>query len=88
MYLPIMLNSIVHVLVYLHYVLAALGKHSMWSPYLTQLQLTQFVVGTRSAWKAAFFVALSCLVFPPFARQVIQDLACRIHCCRRYDIYI
>lgn len=44
MYLPIMLNSIVHVLVYLHYVLAALGRHSWWSPYLASLQLTQFVV--------------------------------------------
>lgn len=44
MYLPIMLNSIVHVLVYLHYVLTALGRHSWWSRHLTKLQLTQFVV--------------------------------------------
>lgn len=46
MYLPIMLNSIVHVLVYLNYVLTALGKQSWswWSRYLTQLQLAQFVV--------------------------------------------
>lgn len=47
MYLPIMLNSIVHVLVYLHYVLAALGRHSWWSPYLASLQLTQFLVRER-----------------------------------------
>lgn len=46
MYLPIMLNSIVHVLVYLHYVLTALGKQSWswWSRHLTKLQLAQFVV--------------------------------------------
>lgn len=47
MYLPIMLNSIVHVLVYLHYVLAALGRQSWWSRYLTSLQLTQFLVSER-----------------------------------------
>ncbi|CAM9315700.1 unnamed protein product [Choristocarpus tenellus] len=44
MYLPIMLNSLVHVLVYLHYVFTALGMNSWWGPYLAGLQLTQFVV--------------------------------------------
>ncbi|CAM9542259.1 unnamed protein product, partial [Discosporangium mesarthrocarpum] len=44
MYLPIMLNSIVHVLVYLHYVFTAMGWESFWGPYLAGLQMTQFAV--------------------------------------------
>jgi hypothetical protein len=40
MYLPILLNSLVHVLVYLHYFCTCIGFHSWWSPYLTSLQVT------------------------------------------------
>ncbi|CAN0200875.1 unnamed protein product, partial [Laminaria digitata] len=59
MYLPIMLNSIVHVLVYLHYVLTALRRHSWWSRHLTSLQLAQFVViFVQSA--AALYYGPSC----------------------------
>lgn len=43
MYLPIMLNSANHMLIYLHYLLATLGIHSFWSSYITSLQLIQFI---------------------------------------------
>ena len=44
MYLPIMLNSANHMLVYLHYLLATLGLNSWWAPYITSLQLAQFII--------------------------------------------
>eukprot|EP00752_Nemacystus_decipiens_P010947 g9729.t1 len=71
MYLPIMLNSIVHVLVYLHYVLTALGKPSWswWSRHLTRLQLAQFVVIlVQSA--TAFYRGPSC-GSPDFVKVVL-----------------
>jgi len=43
MYLPILLNAIVHVLMYSHYLVAALGLSTPWKPYLTSMQLLQFV---------------------------------------------
>jgi GNS1/SUR4 family len=43
MYLPILLNSANHMLVYLHYLLATLGVQSSWASYITSLQLLQFV---------------------------------------------
>ncbi|CAM9849118.1 unnamed protein product [Chrysoparadoxa australica] len=42
LYAPILLNSLVHVLVYLHYMLASMGIQAWWSPFLTALQLGQF----------------------------------------------
>jgi GNS1/SUR4 family len=39
MYLPILANSLTHVLVYCHYILTGLGMHAWWSPYLTLLQV-------------------------------------------------
>ena len=44
MYLPILLNSANHMLVYLHYLLASLGRQSWYAPYITSMQLLQFVV--------------------------------------------
>jgi len=44
MFLPIFLNSSVHVLMYGHYLVTSLGLKSWWRPYLTALQLTQFVL--------------------------------------------
>jgi hypothetical protein len=44
MYLPILLNSANHTLLYLHYLLATLGLKSWWAPYITSLQLLQFCV--------------------------------------------
>lgn len=43
MYLPVLLNAMVHVLMYLHYLLTAIGVHSWWRPYLTSIQILQFV---------------------------------------------
>lgn len=42
MYLPILLNSANHTMIYLHYLLATLGLRSFWAPYITSMQLTQF----------------------------------------------
>ena len=44
MFLPILLNSIVHVLMYSHYFVTALGIKSWWRQHLTTLQLCQFVL--------------------------------------------
>jgi hypothetical protein len=44
MYLPILLNSLNHALVYLHYLLATLGLQSWWAPYITTMQLAQFII--------------------------------------------
>ena len=44
MYLPILLNSANHMLVYLHYLLATLGIRAWWSPYITSMQLGQFAL--------------------------------------------
>ena len=55
MYLPIILNAFVHVLMYSHYLVTALGIRSWWRPYLTSLQLIQFIlISTQSimAWNA------------------------------------
>jgi len=50
MYLPILLNAFVHVLMYSHYLVAALGLPTPWKPYLTSMQLTQFaLIATQSA---------------------------------------
>jgi elongation of very long chain fatty acids protein 4 len=53
MYLPILLNSIVHILMYSHYLAAAHGIKSWWKPYLTSIQLIQFCIiayQSISAW--------------------------------------
>lgn len=42
MFLPILLNALVHVLMYSHYLVTALGIKSWWRQYLTSLQLLQF----------------------------------------------
>merc|ERR1719453_1744184 len=43
MYLPILLNALVHVMMYSHYLVAALGMSTPWKPYLTSMQLLQFI---------------------------------------------
>jgi len=49
MYLPLILNAGVHVLMYSHYLVAALGLPTPWRPWLTSIQLTQFVlIATQS----------------------------------------
>lgn len=50
MYLPILLNAIVHVLMYSHYLVSAMGLSTPWKPYLTSMQLLQFItIATQSA---------------------------------------
>jgi GNS1/SUR4 family len=44
MYLPILANSLTHVLVYCHYILTGLGMHAWWSPYLTLLQVRVYAI--------------------------------------------
>lgn len=39
MYLPVLVNSLVHVAVYLHYFLTCIGIQPFWSPYLTSFQV-------------------------------------------------
>merc|ERR1719238_925444 len=50
MYLPILLNAFVHVLMYSHYLVSAIGLPTPWKPYLTSMLLTQFaLIATQSA---------------------------------------
>jgi len=50
MYLPVVLNGFVHVLMYSHYLVTAIGVKPWWRPYLTGLQLVQFLlIATQSA---------------------------------------
>jgi hypothetical protein len=44
MYLPILLNSGNHMLIYLHYLLATFGIRSWWASHITFLQLSQFIL--------------------------------------------
>ena len=44
MYLPILLNSIVHVFMYAHYLSTSYGIKAWWRPYLTSMQLIQFAI--------------------------------------------
>ena len=44
MYLPVLLNSIVHVLMYGHYAASAVGISTPWKPFLTKIQIFQFVI--------------------------------------------
>lgn len=50
MYLPIFLNALVHVLMYSHYLVSALGLSTPWKPYLTSMQLLQFVTIAVQSW--------------------------------------
>ncbi|TFJ81007.1 hypothetical protein NSK_007650 [Nannochloropsis salina CCMP1776] len=42
MYFPILVNSLCHVAVYLHYFCTCLGLNPWWSPHLATLQVAQF----------------------------------------------
>lgn len=43
-YLPALANSLVHVLMYSHYLLSAFGINTWWKKQLTSLQLVQFLI--------------------------------------------
>merc|ERR1719247_2932659 len=69
MFLPILLNSIVHVLMYSHYLVTALGIKSWWRQYLTSLQLIQFVaICTQST--VAYWTGPAC-GSPDFAKVLM-----------------
>lgn len=52
------INSLVHVVMYLYYLLAAMGprfeKYTWWKKYLTSFQITQFVVGSAHCFQLFF----------------------------------
>lgn len=54
MYLPILLNAVVHVIMYSYYALTSLGYKFWWKSLLTSMQLAQFVlISSQSfiAWR-------------------------------------
>eukprot|EP00735_Rhodelphis_limneticus_P015345 TRINITY_DN9573_c0_g1::TRINITY_DN9573_c0_g1_i1::g.12197::m.12197 TRINITY_DN9573_c0_g1::TRINITY_DN9573_c0_g1_i1::g.12197 ORF type:complete len:280 (-),score=70.06,sp/Q5M8U1/ELOV5_XENTR/33.10/3e-33,ELO/PF01151.13/2.9e-57 TRINITY_DN9573_c0_g1_i1:165-1004(-) len=55
-YLPVMLNSFVHVLMYTHYFLTSIGVKSWWRQHLTSMQLTQFLLIMFQSYYPLFFV--------------------------------
>eukprot|EP00036_Acanthoecidae_sp_10tr_P010565 CAMPEP_0182926516 /NCGR_PEP_ID=MMETSP0105_2-20130417/12122_1 /TAXON_ID=81532 ORGANISM="Acanthoeca-like sp., Strain 10tr" /NCGR_SAMPLE_ID=MMETSP0105_2 /ASSEMBLY_ACC=CAM_ASM_000205 /LENGTH=279 /DNA_ID=CAMNT_0025064413 /DNA_START=26 /DNA_END=865 /DNA_ORIENTATION=- len=65
-YLGVMLNSIVHVLMYSHYFVSAYQMATPWKPYLTSMQLIQFVI-IMSQSVIAFYTGPQC-GFPDFAK--------------------
>lgn len=44
MWIPILLNTFVHIVMYYYYILVCLGQNVWWKMYLTDLQLVQFVI--------------------------------------------
>jgi len=44
MFLPLFLNSFIHVLMYSHYLVTSFGIKGWWSKYLTSMQLIQFIL--------------------------------------------
>lgn len=74
MYLPVFLNSFVHVLMYAHYLVTALGIRSWWREYLTSLQLIQFVlISTQSLY--ALYRGPDCGV-PDWAKFLLIAYMC------------
>lgn len=70
MYLPILLNAIVHVLMYSHYLLTACGIKSWWRPYLTSLQITQFIAISSQSYLAYAKGGPGCGA-PDFAKLIL-----------------
>lgn len=69
MYLPILLNAIVHVLMYSHYLLTACGIKSWWRPYLTSLQISQFLAISSQSYLA--YIGGSSCGAPDFAKLIL-----------------
>jgi hypothetical protein len=58
-YFPILVNSLCHVAVYLHYFCTCLGVHSWWSSHLASLQVIQFAAIFLQS-SLAFYEGPSC----------------------------
>ena len=69
MFLPIVLNAFVHVLMYSHYFVTSLGFKAWWAPYLTGLQLIQFILIAAQNW-IAYQAGPTCGA-PDFAKVVL-----------------
>jgi len=58
-YLAVGLNSFVHVLMYSHYFISSFGVDTWWKPYLTSMQLIQFLlIAGQYVW--AYMIGDSC----------------------------
>jgi len=53
-WVPITANLVVHVIMYYYYTLSTLGIRSWWKPYLTVLQIVQFVVDVIFCYYASY----------------------------------
>eukprot|EP01123_Difflugia_compressa_P009950 TRINITY_DN348_c0_g1_i1.p1 TRINITY_DN348_c0_g1~~TRINITY_DN348_c0_g1_i1.p1 ORF type:complete len:308 (-),score=29.55 TRINITY_DN348_c0_g1_i1:169-1092(-) len=51
-WVPILLNLIVHVVMYYYYMMVSLGRSIWWKKYLTSLQIIQFVIDLVVCWYA------------------------------------
>lgn len=58
-WLPIVINLLVHVIMYAYYTLHALGYHIWWKKYLTVFQIMQFVVALTGCVLATAFLMLA-----------------------------
>lgn len=58
-FLPAMINSFVHIIMYLYYALAAMGptvaKYLWWKRYLTIIQLVQFTIAMTASAVALYY---------------------------------
>lgn len=58
-FLPAMINSFVHIIMYLYYALAAMGpsvaKYLWWKRYLTIIQLIQFTIAMTASAVALYY---------------------------------
>lgn len=52
-WVPIMINLLVHVIMYYYYFITSCGKHQIWwKKYLTVFQIAQFVIDLIACWSA------------------------------------
>jgi len=69
LYLPAFLNCVIHVMMYSHYFVTAIGYKSWWSQYLTSLQLIQFIL-IASQCLIGFYRGSDCGL-PDFAKVTL-----------------
>jgi len=69
LFLPALLNCIVHVFMYSHYLVATFKMSTPWKPLLTQMQLVQFVM--IMAQVVAGWVAGSDVSYPDWCKMML-----------------